>query len=239
MRFYSNFIHQVLTLIVTILFSTASRTVWNYIRPIEAQCKLYSTPYRYYSKDKSQIRPQITNKTVVIERFFAIFCSSAFFILRNIILSNYQCANNNDRTFHVLSFRSLNRSTWSRLHPDRTIEVVSCSSLKELVPYFYPSFSFDNMPSIVFVNFLLISSALLRLLALILHFSYYFGKITKFRVGHTPYSQMAHTWAKLVPSHESKVLEDKQKLQMKTFSELAECLARIPRPFWLQTANQY
>ena len=76
--------------------STASRTVWNYIRPIEEQCKLYSTPYRYYSKDKSQIRPQITNKTVVIERFLAIFCSSAFFILRNIILSNYQCANNND-----------------------------------------------------------------------------------------------------------------------------------------------
>ena len=70
--------------------------VENYIRPIEAQCKLYSTPYRYYSKDKSQIRAQITNKTVVIERFFAIFCSSAFFILRNIILSNSQCANNND-----------------------------------------------------------------------------------------------------------------------------------------------
>ena len=33
---------------------------------------------------------------------------------------------------------------------------------------------------------------------------------------------------KLVPSHESEALEDKQKLQMKTFSELAECLARIP-----------
>ena len=31
-----------------------------------------------------------------------------------------------------------------------------------------------------------------------------------------------------MPSHESEVLEDKQKLQMKTFSELAECLARIP-----------
>ena len=31
-----------------------------------------------------------------------------------------------------------------------------------------------------------------------------------------------------MPSHESKALEDKQKLQMKTFSELAECLARIP-----------
>ena len=41
-----------------------------------------------------------------------------------------------------------------------------------------------------------------------------------------------HKWRtcgkKLVPSHESEVLEDKQKLQMKTFSELAECLARIP-----------
>ena len=32
----------------------------------------------------------------------------------------------------------------------------------------------------------------------------------------------------LVPSHESEALEDKQNLQMKTFSELAECLARIP-----------
>ena len=31
-----------------------------------------------------------------------------------------------------------------------------------------------------------------------------------------------------MPRHESEALEDKQKLQMKTFSELAECLARIP-----------
>ena len=31
-----------------------------------------------------------------------------------------------------------------------------------------------------------------------------------------------------MPSHESEALEDKQKLQMKTFRELAECLARIP-----------
>ena len=31
-----------------------------------------------------------------------------------------------------------------------------------------------------------------------------------------------------MPSHESEALEDKQKLQTKTFSELAECLARIP-----------
>ena len=31
-----------------------------------------------------------------------------------------------------------------------------------------------------------------------------------------------------MPSHESEALEDKQKLQMKTFSELPECLARIP-----------
>ena len=29
-------------------------------------------------------------------------------------------------------------------------------------------------------------------------------------------------------SHESEALEYKQKLQMKTFSDLAECLARIP-----------
>ena len=33
---------------------------------------------------------------------------------------------------------------------------------------------------------------------------------------------------KLVPSHESEALLDKQKLQTKTFSELAECLTRIP-----------
>ena len=30
-----------------------------------------------------------------------------------------------------------------------------------------------------------------------------------------------------MPSHESEALEDKQKLQRKTFIELAECLARI------------
>ena len=30
-----------------------------------------------------------------------------------------------------------------------------------------------------------------------------------------------------MPSHESEALEDKQKLQMKTFSQLAKCLARI------------
>ena len=34
---------------------------------------------------------------------------------------------------------------------------------------------------------------------------------------------MADTLEKLVPSHESEALEDKQKLQMKTFRELAEC----------------
>ena len=34
---------------------------------------------------------------------------------------------------------------------------------------------------------------------------------------------MADTREKLVPTH-----EQKQKLQMKTFSELAECLAQIP-----------
>ena len=38
---------------------------------------------------------------------------------------------------------------------------------------------------------------------------------------------------KLVPSHESEALEDKQKLQKKTFSELAECLARISRKITL------
>ena len=44
---------------------------------------------------------------------------------------------------------------------------------------------------------------------------------------HTPYSQMADTQEK-TGAYESKALEDEQKLQMKTFSELAECLARIP-----------
>ena len=46
-----------------------------------------------------------------------------------------------------------------------------------------------------------------------------------------------HKWRtrgkKLVPSHESEALEDKQKLQMKTSSELAECLARISRKITL------
>ena len=41
-----------------------------------------------------------------------------------------------------------------------------------------------------------------------------------------------HKWRtrrkKLGPSHESEALEGKQKSQMKTFSELAECLALIP-----------
>ena len=37
-------------------------------------------------------------------------------------------------------------------------------------------------------------------------------------------------------AYESKALEDEQKLQMKTFSELAECLARIPpTDFFLNT----
>ena len=31
-----------------------------------------------------------------------------------------------------------------------------------------------------------------------------------------------------MPNHESEALGDKQKLQMKTFSELEECLARFP-----------
>ena len=31
-----------------------------------------------------------------------------------------------------------------------------------------------------------------------------------------------------MPSHENEALKDKQKLQIRTFSELAECLARIP-----------
>ena len=42
-----------------------------------------------------------------------------------------------------------------------------------------------------------------------------------------------HKWRtrgkKLVPSHESEALEGKQKLQMKTFSELAECLAAVDK----------
>ena len=39
---------------------------------------------------------------------------------------------------------------------------------------------------------------------------------------------MADTREKTGASHESEALEGKQKLQMKTSSELAECLARIP-----------
>ena len=46
------------------------------------------------------------------------------------------------------------------------------------------------------------------------------------------YIHRIHKWRtrgkKLVPSYESEALEGKQKLQIKTFSELAECLARIP-----------
>ena len=45
---------------------------------------------------------------------------------------------------------------------------------------------------------------------------------------YTVFINGGQTAKKLVPSHESEALEDKQKLQMKTFSELAECLARIP-----------
>ena len=52
--------------------------------------------------------------------------------------------------------------------------------------------------------------------------------IQSYKKIYTPYSQMADTREKTGPSHESEALEDKQKLQMKTFSELAECQARIP-----------
>ena len=52
------------------------------------------------------------------------------------------------------------------------------------------------------------------------------------QLGSVPLIHRIHKWRtrgkKLVPSHESEALEGKQKLQMKTFSELAECLARIP-----------
>ena len=53
-----------------------------------------------------------------------------------------------------------------------------------------------------------------------------------FKILLTDFIHHIHKWRtrgkKLVPSHESEAFEDKQKLQMKTFSELAECLARIP-----------
>ena len=45
---------------------------------------------------------------------------------------------------------------------------------------------------------------------------------------YTIFTNGGHAGKKLVPSHESEALGDKQKLQTKTFSELAECLARIP-----------
>ena len=48
-----------------------------------------------------------------------------------------------------------------------------------------------------------------------------------FCLSYTVFTNGGHA-KKLVPSHESEVLEDKQKLQMKTFTELTECLARIP-----------
>ena len=50
----------------------------------------------------------------------------------------------------------------------------------------------------------------------------------KFSQLYTVFTNGGHAGKKLVPSLESEALEDKQKLQMKTFSELAECLARIP-----------
>ena len=51
---------------------------------------------------------------------------------------------------------------------------------------------------------------------------------TQNSIQYTVFTNGGHAAKKLVPSHESEALEDKQKLQMKTFSELAECLARIP-----------
>ena len=48
------------------------------------------------------------------------------------------------------------------------------------------------------------------------------------RVAYTVFTNGKHAGKKLLPSHESEALEDKQKSQMKTFSELAESLARIP-----------
>ena len=50
---------------------------------------------------------------------------------------------------------------------------------------------------------------------------------------YTVFTNGGHAGKKLVPTHESEALEGKQKLQMKAFSELAECLARIPRKITL------
>ena len=44
-----------------------------------------------------------------------------------------------------------------------------------------------------------------------------------YELPYTVFTNGGHAGKKLVPSHESEALEDKQKLQMKTFSELAEC----------------
>ena len=45
---------------------------------------------------------------------------------------------------------------------------------------------------------------------------------------HSPYLQMADTLEKTgTLSHEREALQDKQELEIKTFSELAQCLARI------------
>ena len=48
-----------------------------------------------------------------------------------------------------------------------------------------------------------------------------------YTASYTVFTNGGHAGKKKVPSHESEALDDKQKLQMKTFSELAECLARI------------
>ena len=42
-----------------------------------------------------------------------------------------------------------------------------------------------------------------------------------------------------MPSHESEALEDKQKFQIKTFSELAQCLARIAPKITLHGLFKY
>ena len=98
---------------------------------------LFDFFYRYYSKNESQVRAEITNKTVAIEHFFAIFSSSAFFILPNITLSGYLRANNKDDIACVVFELKyvMSTSSW------KTIEVVSHSTQNELgsilLPHFY------------------------------------------------------------------------------------------------------
>ena len=89
-----------------------------------------------------------------------------------------------------------------------------------------PSLLLEYLAVTNFASFLFVFNAMAAKLCKEQQIS--FGNSAKY----SDFIHRIHKWRKcgkkLVPSHESEALEDKQKLQMKTFSELAECLARIP-----------